>query len=388
MPSFNPNDLPEEFIQHLKRAEVVAVRKPCRIIAEFGTYWTDGSGVDHAINKLKHFANQGGEAVKFQIFNAEETALPNTEYFHSLKKAEPSVEDLERLIAHAGSFGLQVGMTLTNHSHVPLVAHWTHKGLLQFVKLGSPDFTNNYLLQRLVDECSPRVPVFLSSGGSSGLDFALTLAHVKKLGIEQRIRVLHCQSEYPPAGFDWPLFGDFLSLIREIPGVTWGISAHCPDHDLIRQLAMIAPFIEVHVDGGHDDCVGVPAPILGGIQRQVYSVCETYGLPDLSGHPRLAFHGREDRDLILSARMYARVRPDLDGILEEETILTDLDIAWRRGYGNEDPNKLIHGARWKPGIWKLKKGVLYTPGQLLNLDNLEMAVSPSSLEKDQEEDEL
>ena len=220
-----------------------------------GTWIVAEIGINHngseetAIQLVNAALLAGADAVKFQVRDLAEvytrkvlddslTAEQGTQYLlHELRKAEIEKEGLRRLVQYAQS---KFPSVLATPFDCASVAFLEELGIPVY-KVGSPDFTNLPLIDRIHQT---RKPILLSTGMSSEQEIRAVIHHLEAEGAD--FALLHCQSTYPAGIGDIQL--TFMDRLREWSGVPVGYSGH--ERGFAPTLAAVArgaKIIERHI---------------------------------------------------------------------------------------------------------------------------------------------
>ena len=177
---------------------------PCYIVAEAGV--NHNGDVDQAHRLIDAAAQAGADAVKFQSFVTEEVIIPD------VPKARYQVETT----GEPGSqYAMLKSLELTPEEHASLKAHCEEAGILYLCtpyeeqsvdmldgmdvaafKIASTDTTNIPLLRYIAGKGRP---VVLSTGMSTLSEVEEAVNTLLGGGLEGKVVLLHCTSEYPAA---------------------------------------------------------------------------------------------------------------------------------------------------------------------------------------------
>lgn len=191
----------------------------------------------------------GADAIKFQVRDLAEVytrkvladplkAEQGTQYLlHELHKAEIGQSGFRRLVQYAQSKFPSVLATPFDFTSVALLEELD----IPAYKVGSPDFTNLPLINRIHQT---RKPILLSTGMSSEKEIRAVIRHLQILEVD--FALLHCQSTYPAGIGDIQL--SFMDRLREWSRVPVGYSGH--ERGFAPTLAAVArgaKIIERHI---------------------------------------------------------------------------------------------------------------------------------------------
>ena len=196
----------------------------------------------------------GVDYVKFQTFNAENLVTKSAkkaEYqqknmfdsdnsqYQMLKKLELNKEQHYELIDYCNSKNIKFLSTAFDMASVEFLCS-LHLGLW---KIPSGEITNYPYLKRIARE---NQPVILSTGMSTIKDISAAVSVLVKYGTDQqKITVLHCNTQYPTPMQDVNLLA-MQTIAKEI-GVKVGYSDHTLGIEIpIAAVALGATVIEKH----------------------------------------------------------------------------------------------------------------------------------------------
>ena len=221
---------------------------PVLVIAEIGVNH-DGS-VERAIELVNIAADCGADAVKLQVFDAEqllhrscrlaayqERAGAPSDPAEMLKKYQLSGADLQEISRHIRRRGLLAAATPFSPTDIPTIEQLN----LAAVKIASPDLVNRVLL-RVAAKLS--LPLLLSTGGAtlSEMDETVGWLHDWK----SPFALLHCVSSYPAVAADANLA--WIGELAERYDVPIGYSDHTIDtFGGALAVAAGATFVERHL---------------------------------------------------------------------------------------------------------------------------------------------
>lgn len=179
---------------------------PVLIIAEAGVNHNGDIRLAHRL--IDAAAEAGADAVKFQSFVTEELLTPEApkaEYqvettgepgsqYTMLKALELSADEQTELKSHCEEVGILYLCTPYEDTSVDML---DRMGVDAF-KIASADITNIPFLRYIV---SKRRPVILSTGMSTLGEVEQAIDTLRASGLDGKIVILHCTSEYPaPVG--------------------------------------------------------------------------------------------------------------------------------------------------------------------------------------------
>lgn len=191
-------------------------------------------------------ADAGVDAIKFQHHYPDEEMLkevPSSSnmrepLYDFLKQNALSIDDHLELKAECDRVGITYLCTPFSRRAAAEISP-----LVPFLKVGSGEFTDFYLLEHLLELGKP---LLLSTGMSTQKEVVETLKFVEPRSTSQ-IGLMHCVSGYPPKLEELNL--DWLFDLSELS--PWGIvgySSHSPEiYTALAAVAMGASVIEKHV---------------------------------------------------------------------------------------------------------------------------------------------
>lgn len=223
--------------------------------ATFQTYVIAEVGINHngslaqAKTLIEAAAGAGCDAVKFQKRSLPELytqdVLRNPNQFEEafqylipiLKEVEFGRPEYDELYRHARRHGLEFLCTPTDDASVDFLAPYH----LPAYKVGSSDFTNLLLLEKLI---ATRQPLILSTGMSTMEEIDEVVEFLT--GHHALFMLLHCVSAYPTPPEDVHL--NFLQTMRERYGVPVGFSGHEVGMDItVAAVSAGACLVERHI---------------------------------------------------------------------------------------------------------------------------------------------
>jgi N-acetylneuraminate synthase len=175
---------------------------PCVIIAEAGVNHNGDINIAH---RLIDAAKQTGvDAVKFQSFTAKALVTPHSKkadyqlkttrgdnsQFSMLKQLELSLEEQAQLKKHCDEKGILYLCTPYDQESADLL-----EGIgVDAYKIASTDTANIPFLREIAKK---NIPVILSTGMSNLGEVEASVNELKKNGLDGKIIILQCTSEYP-----------------------------------------------------------------------------------------------------------------------------------------------------------------------------------------------
>lgn len=221
----------------------------CFIIAEAGV--NHNGSVDCAKKLIDTAKWAGADAVKFQIFKAEDIVIPQAEkaeyqknttcqdesQFDMIKKLELSEEEFRYLASYAKEKDILFLSTPFSCKSVNLLEEMD----ISAYKIASGEITNFPLLEYIAGKGKP---IILSTGMSTLEEIGEALKVINEAG-EQRVVLLHCVTSYPARIEEINLKA--IETLRKAFNLPVGLS----DHTLgktssIAAVAMDACMIEKH----------------------------------------------------------------------------------------------------------------------------------------------
>ena len=175
---------------------------PCFIIAEAGVNHNGDIKLAHKL--IDAAAEAGADAVKFQSFVAEDLVTPEAQkaryqvettgqnggQFAMLKKLELSKDQQKELKSHCDEAGILYLCTPYEERSADLLEEIS----VPAYKIASTDTTNIPFLRYLARK---DIPVILSTGMSSLGEVEEAVNELKLYGLDGKIIILQCTSEYP-----------------------------------------------------------------------------------------------------------------------------------------------------------------------------------------------
>lgn len=183
--------------------DLIGQGRSCFIIAEAGV--NHNGDMDLAHRLIDRAAEAGANAVKFQSFVAEKlvtsaakkadyqvetTGKPDNSQYEMLKALELTPEQQAELKAHCE----EAGITYLCTPYEKASADMLDRMSVAAFKIASTDTTNIPFLRYLADKGRP---VILSTGMSTLGEVEQAINTLRSGGLEGKIVLLHCLSEYP-----------------------------------------------------------------------------------------------------------------------------------------------------------------------------------------------
>lgn len=215
---------------------------PCFVIAEIGI--NHGGSLKRAMELFQKAADCGVNAVKIQVRNLEATyntdilkdslkAEHGTQYLlEELRKVELSHKDFTSLKKLAEDLNLEF---IATPFDLPSVDFLESLNVSAF-KVGSPDFTNLPLLQKIA---SIGKPMIISTGMSNEVEIKRVLTELDNWNANYAL--LHCNSTYPASFEDLNL--NFIHKLIESSGKIVGYSGH--ERGYLPSLAAVAMGVKI-----------------------------------------------------------------------------------------------------------------------------------------------
>lgn len=218
------------------------------VIAEIGI--NHNGSLDEAKYLIEESARAGANGVKIQVrsledlytekvLNDSKTAEQGTQYLlDELLKAQLSYSEIEELFAYSKAFDIDFFATPFDDVSVKFLAD-QNVGLF---KVGSPDFTNLLLIDRIVS-CGK--PIILSTGMTTEDEIQQVSEYLKKSQAD--FSLLHCNSTYPASPETTNL--NFMPRLKDLTSSgKYGYSSHDQGFGLtMAAVAMGASIIERHI---------------------------------------------------------------------------------------------------------------------------------------------
>lgn len=195
------------------------------VIAEVGI--NHNGDLQEAKNLIKAAAEAGANGIKVQVRDLEEIysaavikdprlAEQGTQYILSeLKKAHLDYDQIRELAEYTRQFKVDFFGTPFDLKS----ADFLDSLGVELFKIGSPDFTNLLLLERVA---SFKKPIILSTGMCTEQEIKQVSGYLKKRDVD--FALLHCNSTYPASYIDINL--RYIPVLKALTGVPVGYSGH------------------------------------------------------------------------------------------------------------------------------------------------------------------
>jgi len=181
---------------------MIGYGNPCFIIAEVGVNHNGDIKLAHKLIDVA--AEAGADAVKFQSFVTEDLVMPEAQkaryqvettgqnggQFAMLKSLELSKDQQKELKSHCDEIGILYLCTPYEEKSADLLEHI---GVAAY-KIASTDTSNILFLRYLARK---NIPVILSTGMSSLGEVEESVNELKLHGLDGKLIILQCTSEYP-----------------------------------------------------------------------------------------------------------------------------------------------------------------------------------------------
>ena len=226
------------------------VKNQTFIISEIGVNH-DGN-FNKAKKLIKLSKDCGAHAVKFQVRDLDEiynkknkfknnnSESGNQYIFNFLKKNHIEIKDYLELFKYSKKLGLLVGVTAWDKNSVNIL----NDKNIDFIKIGSPDFESQFLIEKCLQICKP---IILSTGMSKVED----IKKISELLKNKDFALLHCCSSYPPKDEEISL--KFLNSLKKISKI-YGYSGHeVGFKPTLLSLYFGSRIIERHITISNDD---------------------------------------------------------------------------------------------------------------------------------------
>jgi N-acetylneuraminate synthase/N,N'-diacetyllegionaminate synthase len=166
---------------------IIGNEEPTFIIAEAGI--NHNGNIELAKKLIQEAAIAGANAVKFQMFKAEEFCSKNSEYFELFKTQEFSEDEWIEIAEFAKDIGIIFTASVFGEESADLL----DKVESPVYKIASGDLTHLPLLNYVARK---NKPIILSTGMSTIGEIEEAMSEVYKTG-NQQLALLHCVSNYP-----------------------------------------------------------------------------------------------------------------------------------------------------------------------------------------------
>jgi N,N'-diacetyllegionaminate synthase len=327
------------------------------IIAEIGGNH-DGE-IDRAYRLAKMAADSGADVVKFQAYRADTLVNPRVspERHRHFRQLELPLHEWLRLAEFVRSLGCKWMLSLWDEEWLEAL-----DPELPAYKVGSGDFTNFPLLDRLV---ATKKPLILSTAMCDERDVDETIEFILERNPniieERRLALLQCTAMYDdPSEEDANLSG--MARLRERYGVVAGYSNHAPGpRACMVAAAMGAEIVEAHFT---DDKTRVfrdhKLSLTSNEMLQLRSFVDA--LPALRGNPTKEVSHRETENRETFRRALYPLRD-----LPAGHVVETGDLVARRPNLGIDARKYFHliGARVRrdvPALEPLTEDMFELPG--------------------------
>lgn len=157
------------------------------VIAEVGSNFNQDLGI--AYDLIENAANTNADAVKFQLFRAEELYPPGSELYDLFKKIELTPDWLPKLQAHARKHEIEF---LASAFDIESVDILEDLGVTAF-KIASSETTNLRLVHHIA---STGKPVIISTGMCDSIDVEEAIDVCIGVG-NRKVALLQCGAVYP-----------------------------------------------------------------------------------------------------------------------------------------------------------------------------------------------
>jgi sialic acid synthase SpsE/spore coat polysaccharide biosynthesis protein SpsF (cytidylyltransferase family) len=220
------------------------LKKKIKIIAEIANAH-QGSSLK-ALSMAKSFAEAGADAIKFQIYFADELLVKNHKKYKHFKKQSFSKKQWIKLLKKSKKLNVMIFADVFGIKAFKIAKTCRVDGY----KIHSSDLNNKPLLELLSKENSK---IFLAVGGSNILEIKYALKILNKVQNKKQIILMHGFQSYPTATEDSNL--NRLKTLRNLfnPEIEIGYSDHIRGDDPfatilpILSLPFNLSYIEKHV---------------------------------------------------------------------------------------------------------------------------------------------
>jgi N-acetylneuraminate synthase len=259
--------------------------EPVFVIAEAGV--NHNGDVNLALRLIEAAAAAGADAVKFQAFVTEELTTRNTQkapyqvaavgagaQYDMLKALELGADDHVTLRRQCDALGILYLCTPYDHPSADLLERLD----IAAFKIGSTDTTNIPFLRHIAAKGRP---VLLSTGMSTLPEVEAAVLTLKQGGLDGRIALLQCTTEYPAPLNELNLRA--IRTLRKTFGCPVGFSDHSGRIEVAAwAVAAGACVIEKHLTldktmAGPDHRASLEPPELAQLVREVRLVEEAMG---------------------------------------------------------------------------------------------------------------
>lgn len=186
---------------------------------------------------IQEAAKSDADAVKFQIFKAEEFCSEDTEYFDLFRSLELGADEWVELADFANNKGILFTASVFGEES----ADFLKEIGAPVYKIASGDLTHLPLLKYVSKES---MPIILSTGMATIAEIDEAINTIQSTG-NQEVSLMHCVSNYPTKYQDTNL--NFIQTLKEAFKIPVGFSDHT-EGILIPTLAVAigADIIEKH----------------------------------------------------------------------------------------------------------------------------------------------
>ncbi|OFX08827.1 MAG: hypothetical protein A2516_08735 [Alphaproteobacteria bacterium RIFOXYD12_FULL_60_8] len=206
------------------------------MIAEIGI--NHGGDPQLAKDMIRAAAKSGADAVKFQVFKADQFISRASEYYHIFQDTEL----MAQVIAELDAVAREVGITIFSAVFDMESAEAMRKVNAVAYKIASGDLTHLPLL-RYVSKFGK--PMILSTGGGTMAEVKAAVQAVKEANRDTPLALMHCVSNYPTTPSDANLA--CMSTMRSAFGLPVGFSDHTLGNATsIAAAALGAEMLEKH----------------------------------------------------------------------------------------------------------------------------------------------
>jgi sialic acid synthase SpsE/spore coat polysaccharide biosynthesis protein SpsF (cytidylyltransferase family) len=225
------------------------LKNKVKIIAEIANAH-QGSSLN-ALKLANSFAKAGADAIKFQIYSADELLTKNHKRYKHFKKQAFSKVQWGSLISKTKNLGVEVYADIFGVQAYKIAKKYQVDGY----KIHSSDLSNTHLLELLSRE---KKKIFLATGGSTILEIYNALQLLNKTNKQKELTLLHGFQSYPTSTQDSNL--NRLRILKDQFGleVKIGYSDHISGDDPFATILPIltlpygVSYIEKHVTFDRD----------------------------------------------------------------------------------------------------------------------------------------
>ena len=176
-------------------------------------------------------ANGGADAVKFQIYFANELFSPSHSEYTKFKNREWSFDVWKSLVVYARESGLQVGADVFGNNSLNLALSLD----IDFLKIHSSDVSNYSLIQQIAQTSCP---LLLSAGGTTMLELTEAIEAVEDIQ-RSRVCMMFGYQGFPTEIDDLHILR--MNTIQRTFGIHVGLADHIDaDLDMAIHLPLIA----------------------------------------------------------------------------------------------------------------------------------------------------